>query len=203
MYALNSDKRLIFPRYRSGKIRVSEQEARFAFANEVENQDKYLYAIEVPTSKRYSGFSKDPAVHESSSNEGRSGSIDLSLYNSNNGKPFINIEFKSGQPRQASITKDILKLAYEPHKYGIFFHILEHSNGGTVDSLLKKINISFHTLKEKLSQKPQMQCFKILFVIIILEDGTDKITKKKSRCIWCEFGFIKNDKIKEQDFIEF
>lgn len=199
MYALNSDKRLIFPRYRSGNIRVSEQEARFAFANEVENQKEFFYAIEVPTTNRYSGFSTKPKIHESNSNEGRSGSIDLSVYKKINDKPYINIEFKSGQPRHASITKDILKLAYEPHEYGIFFHILEHSNGRTVDSLLKKINASFKTLKENLSKEPKILCFTILFIIIILENKKNK----KSRYIGCEFNFLKNNKINEEDFNEF
>ncbi|MEA3494680.1 MAG: hypothetical protein U9R42_01450 [Bacteroidota bacterium] len=143
MYNQGSSEQLIFPNYRTGNIRISEQEARFLFANEITKQTKLHYAIEVPTQNRYSDFSTKPIVYDENTKGGRSGAIDLSLYNKNTDPiPVANIEFKNGQPKQSSITKDLLKLAYEPQEIGVFFHILENSNKNTIDSLLNKINNS-------------------------------------------------------------
>ena len=51
--------RLVFPRYRDKELRVSEQEARFAFV-EALSQGPFRYSVEAPTSKLYRFSGKTP-----------------------------------------------------------------------------------------------------------------------------------------------
>jgi hypothetical protein len=198
IYNQKSSSKLIFPTTRTTphKIRVSEQEARFMFANEVVNSD-YNYAIEVPTEHTYSGFSsklsKDlnnpnlrikpkPRIHlkgeKIKGNKGRSASIDMSLYE--NKKQVVNIEFKKGQPPIHSITKDLLKLLFEKSQKGIFYHILEHSNKRGVTSFLDKFNEASKN-SEIVKTLKKIKYRKILLFIVKLDDG---------KCIgkWCNFS---------------
>lgn len=188
---------LIFPKLRdSNEIRISEQEARFTFANEVTKLGEYYYAVEVPTRMRYSDFSTDPKVYEVGKKEGRSGAVDLSLFQKNDTRiPFINIEFKSGQPPQPSITKDILKLAFEPHKYGVFFHTLKNSKDDSLNRLIEKINKAFEIIKRTSGQKFKVNCSTIFIFIVILGKP-----KQKNRYLGYEFDFLKKDILEVKDF---
>ena len=199
MYHKGSSDNLIFPYYRSGKKRVSEQEARFIFALEISKQNsEYNYAVEVPTQLRYSDFSKNPTVYSKKEKGGRSGSIDLSLFNKNDMDiPLVNIEFKKGQPTQTSITKDILKLISEPHEKGIFFHVLEHSNEGTLHSLIEKFNISIELIRQN---KVKFHCsIFFLFIVILEKDGR----KRRSCYLGGNIDISKKDPIKKENLIEY
>lgn len=202
MYPDKDSEKLIFPTYRNKEVRVSEQEARFAFANEISKNDieGLYYSIEVPTKKRYKDFKTKPKVFESDSKEGRSGSIDLSLYDKESiikQKPIVNIEFKAGQPEQASITKDILKLAFEQHKFGVFFHVLKHSDGGTLGSLIDKFNEAFDAILG-IDCKLLPNDLPIYFFIVVLEDMKKNL--RVSKCLECHFNLFEKLELKETDF---
>jgi hypothetical protein len=203
MYHSGSFNNLIFPLYRASKRkplyraskrkRVSEQEARFLFAYEIMKYGDFDFAVEVPTKLRYKGFSTHSPTVFFNDEDGRSASIDMSIFNKNDKrKPFINIEFKKGQPTKSSITKDLLKLLFEPHEHGIFFHIFKHSHSGTLTSLVKKLNSSFNNIS---SQKLKTQCPIIFFFIVILEKDINK-----SRYSDFYYDTSKTNKLDESDF---
>ena len=73
---------LIFPKNASKAIRVSEQEARFIFSNQL-NNSPFLFSVETPTQYRYQLTGKYK----------RSAATDLTIY-SVSGKRILNIEFK-------------------------------------------------------------------------------------------------------------
>lgn len=176
MYPNKDTEYLIFPKKRDDNYRVSEQEARFIFVNEV-SIAKIYHSVETPTRKRYSGFSSNPIVYGEKEEGGRSGAIDLSLYKPPINDPTVNIEFKIGQPKEPSITKDLLKLGNEPHKTGVFFHVLEHSNPDTVESFCKKINKSISSIKSHINANFY------LFIVVLEKD------KSKSRYAGCDVDF--------------
>ena len=135
--------RLIFPKKSDGKIRVSEQEMRFIFVEQLieyarENWDVY-YSIETPTEYNYR-FPADgvPECHVTEP-DGRSANIDLSIHNTN-GQRIALIEFKHGHDFDA-MNKDFLKLAMEPGDSERFFvGLLTSSAGQTVESISQKIS---------------------------------------------------------------
>jgi hypothetical protein len=143
---------LTFPKYRNGKRRISEQELRFTFAC---NHGKiahpgFTFSIETPTVDKY-GFSGGGE---------RSAMSDMSFYK--DCVKVINIEFKSGNPSQNAIDKDIEKLTKEP-VIGVWAHIFETEDSGTVEALFNKFNKAFK--KFPVSKKP------IAFHILILKSG--------------------------------
>ena len=115
-----SDSRIIFPQKRNEETRVSEQELRFIF---VEQLNKYLqsqegrewniyYSVETPTYHAYRGFkSGNPGVADIDENA-RSGNIDLCIHNKK-GKRICLIEFKALNPIAADYSKDFCKLIEE------------------------------------------------------------------------------------------
>jgi len=121
-----------FSRKRDRAIRVSEQEARFAFVESL-CRENLRYSVEVPTTKiyRFSGKSGDK----------QSAQTDLQVRDWNeNG--VCNVEFKStgftpdaSHERKQKIYKDIEKLLREPW-WGLWFHLLESVNRSTIPNLL-------------------------------------------------------------------
>jgi len=123
--------RLVFPHYRGkcgSSIRVSEQEARFAFV-EALCQGPLMYSVEAPTSKLYKFTGKTPL----------SAQTDLAVHDER-GIRFCNVEFKakgvspSGQ-KHFPIYKDLQKLLREP-VWGLWFHLLQSTNNSTINNLL-------------------------------------------------------------------
>jgi len=139
----NSESRLIFPKYCVGKDkhkdtkRISEQEARFLFVRILENQKSFYYSVETPTKERYKDFSKrnkDSSENKpdiAGENEGRSASIDVTLYekdddNNNFCRKHL-IEFKQGNVETCK--KDFLKLLYdEDGLTNYYVNILDRDN---------------------------------------------------------------------------
>ncbi len=130
--------KFIFPKYYSKTkkdgIRISEQEARFAFFSELEKlnclDDKcnYSYSVETPTKNQYKDFSTDkPKVCLTYEPGKKSGSIDLSLYKNINIID-INLEFKA---YNVDIDSDFIKLFAE-NSNGLFFHILDSVGNKTL-----------------------------------------------------------------------
>ena len=93
--------RLVFPQYRDKRLRVSEQEARFAFI-EALCQGPLRYSVEAPTSKLYSFSGKTP----------RSGQTDLQVHGVSE-IGICNVEFKASAQKKG-VYKDVQKLLREP-----------------------------------------------------------------------------------------
>lgn len=133
--------RLIFPRYERSdekpeKIRISEQEARFVFCQEIDAYYKEIfYSIETPTENKYSFSSGPDNDKKFEVGRGQSAMSDVSLFEKEeNGKmkQVIDIEFKAHNVDRSNISKDLLKLICENHN-GLFFHLLESADSGTLN----------------------------------------------------------------------
>jgi hypothetical protein len=129
-----SGSKLIFPRKRDNKPRVSEQEARFLFCRAVEQstESNVFYSVETPTHELYS-FStpgSDDTAHS-----------DLSLYADGSlDLPAVNIEFKCGgvsdhRKDLSAVTKDFEKLLREKPD-GLWFHLIQNTNRSTLPAVL-------------------------------------------------------------------
>ena len=136
---------LEFCRKRDGTLRVSEQEARFAFVESL-CQENLSYSIEVPTTKIYN-FSGE-------SGEKLSAQTDLQVLDGGRHK-VCNIEFKAhGITPRAScdtkkpIYKDVEKLLREPI-WGLWFHLLKGVNKSTIPNLLCVIAEQIRKVKMK------------------------------------------------------
>jgi len=135
----------VFPYYRFRKfakgeektIRVSEQEARFAFVSCAE-QANLLYSVETPTRRKHRFVDGNP--------EGRfrSAMTDITVFESWAGvlgmAALANLEFKaggfSGERRSlAQIRKDMKKLLDEPGD-GIWFHTLHAADNRNINRLV-------------------------------------------------------------------
>ncbi|MCX8118377.1 MAG: hypothetical protein N3G78_10635 [Desulfobacterota bacterium] len=135
--------RLVFPTFANGKIRVSEQEARFFFIRALEDSP-FLYSVETPTLRRY---------HQSGKSSSRA-SFDVTIrdYKTNS---LLNCEFKFGgiSPRRKSsksVAKDLEKLLRDPGD-GLWFHLLEAVDNST---LLNVLTIIARDIKALLSRYP-------------------------------------------------
>jgi len=130
-FGLPAPGHLVFPHYRGKRgssLRVSEQEARFAFV-EALCQGSLWYSVEAPTSKLYQFTGKTPL----------SAQTDLAVHDEN-GIRFCNVEFKAKGVRPSAqkhfrIFKDLQKLLREP-LWGLWFHLLESVNNSTINDLL-------------------------------------------------------------------
>lgn len=165
--ALNT--RLIFPKSASKSIRVSEQEARFIFSNQL-NNSTFLFSVETLTQQGYQQKGKKKTGART----------DLTIY-SGTGKRILNVEFKAVTisplaKNNFQISKDIQKMLHEENN-GLWFHILESVNNSTINELfgtfkesileyikkspdaIKNKNIIFHicVLKHKFSLQRELK----------------------------------------------
>jgi hypothetical protein len=103
--------RIVFPQKRDDTTRISEQELRFVFVEQlnkkIEKGWDVFYAVETPTKDSYSGFSKgrDPRQDEN----GRSGEFDLVIFNNHMNRIAL-IEFKANNASSHDHKKDFVKL---------------------------------------------------------------------------------------------
>jgi hypothetical protein len=137
--------RLIFPKYsnETGR-RISEQEARFLFVREVEKSMDFYYAIEAPTDEKYH-FSKAGKKIIPQTGTGRSGQTDVCIYDKDR-KKYTCIEFKFGTAEEHEISKDFIKLKYEPAnpaRCNYFVHVLDGYNSNTIDTLKNRYKAAF------------------------------------------------------------
>lgn len=143
--------KLIFPcfNHSNKKIRISEQEARVLFIQEIEkfNNPNLYYSVETPTKGKYN--------FTSTLNKSTSGSLDMCLLQSMQSKSgktldrILNIEFKAHNPK--GFDNDFEKLFHEPSD-GLFFHLLGSVGNSTLTSVLGKyqtaMNIKKHLFKD-------------------------------------------------------
>jgi hypothetical protein len=154
---------LLFPKYfhRNLSLRISEQEARFAFS-EVLNKEGLYYSVETPTEKEYqlSGKKKLSAL------------TDLAVY-SNKFDRLFNVEFKSkGASPDAkshfSIGKDIQKLLREEVN-GLWFHLLKAVDNSTLLNLMRVFADKITSVSN--NYRPDISRKTICFHICVLEHG--------------------------------
>lgn len=148
--------RLIVPQKRSGKLRISEQEARFLYCG-VLNTLSYYYSVETPTERRF-------RLSGSTSLSARS---DVSLYLLKRAglEKVANVEFKARNSSQRGIQKDIQKLVREGLP-GNWFHLLGDINSKTLHSLFNKFCVSFQNLK-RIINRPKSTS--VLFCFCVLQ----------------------------------
>ena len=136
--AEKGNSRLVFPKYRSDKTRVSEQELRFIFVdqfiqycNNSDNHFDYYYSVETPTRYKYKFYRDNGKVPEVSTQDGKSASHDLTIF-SKEGKSVAVLEFKKDGCSAHEIAKDFLKLSVEPNDDQVemlrFFVMISASN---------------------------------------------------------------------------
>ncbi len=137
---VDAGSRLLFPRKRKENTRISEQELRFVFVEQLNKEiqtgwDVY-YSVETPTEGGYVDFStKSPKRDDK---EGRSGCIDMVIHDST-GKRICMIEFKANNPEIPDYAKDFCKLNNEGVDYGYFLQIVESSRSDTKNNIENKV----------------------------------------------------------------
>lgn len=143
---------LLFPRYRKGEDRISEQEARFCFAAAVERIKEYRYSVETPTQETYSFTDGGGKI---------SAQTDLTLWDLDGKAKEFDIEFKAHNPEPKSIEKDIEKLVREKTN-GVWFHLFKNIDQGTFPALAGKF-------EEALLKHGQTREKDLLFAVCVLE----------------------------------
>lgn len=133
--------KLLFPEYRGGNLRVSEQEARFAFV-EALAPGALTYSVEAPTSKLYKFTGKSPL----------SAQTDLAIHDEA-GARICNVEFKAkgvspSAEKHFHIYKDLQKLMREP-LWGLWFHLLEGVDNSTIRNLLTVFETQIERVKSE------------------------------------------------------
>ena len=171
--------KLVFPMRREGKgARVSEQEMRFLFVKQLEKQNQYVYAVEVPTAKKYK-FAGDgaPKIDEE---DGQSGNIDVGIYDKSTSTFACLIEFKALNPEQDSYSKDFLKLLCdEKGLTNYFVQVIKNSDSGTILNIEEKYRIAISYAKEPISYVKIFLCDIGKQSIIIYEVVNQNIQQKK------------------------
>ena len=136
----NGQTHLVFPHYydrdgKEGEIRVSEQELRLLFIEEMTRlHPDWQYSVETPTKKKYRFPENDkPQVCE----DGVSARFDLTMWV--HGKMAAIIEFKAGNASKHDYNKDLCKLANkdegEKDTLRYFVNVLEDSTEKTFDNI--------------------------------------------------------------------
>lgn len=143
----HSESRIVFPTYRDSQRRVSEQELRFVFVEQVQNLLKeydYYYSVETPTNSKYV-FSENkkyaiPYV-ATTPGYGRSASFDLSIED-RNGNTIAIIEFKAKSADAHEYAKDLCKLwnPYERSHYKYFLNLFEKIGSDTKNRFMEKLD---------------------------------------------------------------
>jgi len=145
---------LIFPEYHNKgkeKTRISEQESKILFANELLNK-KIRFAIEVPTKTKHIQTGKTP----------QSARFDLVTYDNKSYDFDWVIELKSKNPPLYHFKKDFEKMVLTESNC-IWFHTLKNSNERTYEVLLGKINNGINSVIKKHKGK---HIWKIAIVIL-------------------------------------
>ena len=189
--------KLIFPKYCVGKEthrdtkRISEQEARFLFVRELEkpeNEHSFYYSIETPTLKSYKNFSNDKTP-EITEQEGRSGSVDVTLYTIEEDDTFCRkhlIEFKFGNVK--TCRKDFLKLLCDDEqcKINYYINIIDNCNNHTTKSVKSKFKKSIkYIIGEKYPIYSELRIF-----VFIYGENKDKELGEKN---FLEYRFLNGE----------
>ena len=136
--------RIIYPKYRNNKTRFCEQELRFIFVEqlneEISNGWDVYYSIETPTTKRYKFKDEpNPKVYGEDEKGGQSAQFDLVIHN-NKFQRIALIEFKANNTLAQHHIKDFVKLNEEGLNdvLTFFLEIVRSSDNDTVENLKNK-----------------------------------------------------------------
>ena len=143
----HSESRIVFPSYRDSQRRVSEQELRFVFVEQVQNLLKeydYFYSVETPTNSKYVFSDKKKYVNPYVAiklGSGRSASFDLSIVDKD-GNTIAIIEFKAKSAASHEYAKDLCKLwnPKEESHYKYFLNLFEKIEPDTQKRFLEKLD---------------------------------------------------------------
>ena len=136
-----SGSRIIFPMKRGTETRISEQELRFIFVEqlnkEIEGMWDIYYSVETPTMDTYYFKGDNPGRKD----DGQSANFDLVIHDSNF-KRIALIEFKANNPVEHEYKKDFSKLNNEKEGDGLlryFIEIVKTFDNGTCKNIHEKI----------------------------------------------------------------
>lgn len=139
----NAVSRLVFPNYANGDKRVSEQELRFVFVENVKSlleEYGYYYSVETPTKDKYK-FSEKGHNVKCESGKGRSANFDLTIKDKERNNIAI-IEFKANSASEHEYAKDLCKLWNDKeqgeHRY--FINIFKSMDQKTLNTLKEKLS---------------------------------------------------------------
>ena len=143
--------RIVFPKKRKDPIRISEQELRFVFVEQLNREinkgwDVY-YSVETPTCDTYSGFKGGETPKQD--DKGRSGEFDLVIFNEKLQRIAL-IEFKANNASEHDHEKDFVKLNNKKEGDGnvlrYFIEMVRSFDNGTLSSIHDKIKGSEPTM---------------------------------------------------------
>lgn len=134
--------RLVFPDYTLGGMRVSEQELRFVFVEQIQKLLKkynYFYSVETPTKDRYK-FTQDGRNIPCKSGEGQSANFDLTIKDGDK-KNIAIIEFKANTASEHAYAKDLCKLwnTKEEGDYRYFICLFKKMNKNTLETFERNL----------------------------------------------------------------
>lgn len=136
--------RIVFPKKRDGSTRISEQELRCVFVEQLNRKIKegwnVYYSVETPTNGTYSGFSNGGTPKPD--DNGRSGEFDLVIFDDQLKRIGL-IEFKANNASLFDHKKDFVKLNNSEEGtedvLRFFIEIIKSSDDGTLLNLQYKI----------------------------------------------------------------
>lgn len=167
---------LIFPCYRDGNERRSEQELRQIFLRNVEEDKTYFYSVETPTKLVYCISNSEQLIGKENHETGdhhRSGNYDVTLYSENKIESLVTcIEFKHRNSK--SICKDLLKLAKEvkltkeKKNFFVHYYYVEENNwkSETFSNLFEKYRESVDEIENKIEDKNDLSKVIVYLVCI-------------------------------------
>ena len=138
--------RILFPKYRNGETRFSEQELRIIFIEQLnieikEHKWDVYYSVETPTQYRYKFKGEETPLVFKDEKKGRSAQFDLVIHDNKFNRIAL-IEFKANNASVAHHNKDFLKLEEEGSNsvFTYFLEVVKSSDAGTKNSLNQKIS---------------------------------------------------------------
>lgn len=134
--------RLVFPDYTLGGMRVSEQELRFVFVEQIQELLKeynYFYSVETPTIDKYK-FTEQGKNIPCKSGEGQSANFDLTIKDRDK-KNIAIIEFKANTASEHAYAKDLCKLwnTNEEGDYRYFICLFKKMDKKTLETFESKL----------------------------------------------------------------
>lgn len=172
--ATGKNSHILFPKYsennktKKGKIRISEQELRFIFVEQITKNTNLYCSVETPTHFTYKSArdKQEPSIGGS-----MSGKIDLTLYETPDpDKPIAFIEFKFGNLSKndkenglnQELKYDFIKLVAESQHYhclGFSLHLIENSKH-EIENPEKYISTAVDIIHNNPQNKKQSEEFK-------------------------------------------
>lgn len=174
-----SQSRILFPKKSDKTTRVSEQELRFVFVEqlnkEIGEDGKYwdvYYSVETPTIEKYY-FKEDPPKRD---DNGQSANFDLVIHDSNYNRVAL-IEFKANNPDIHDYQKDFVKLSNEQEDVELryFIQLLENTRKGKDEKIDTKKNIESKISPIDSQWKDEWGSKKVIVYCVSLEKREENI----------------------------